>query len=107
MTAFGAGLTWGAATVVWPGLNPSIPPTGATTVNASLRAILVDELKLDPQALRAEARPEDAGLDSLALVELNMLLRDHCGVEIGEDVLSSATTVEALDRMVEQRLSRR
>lgn len=69
--------------------------------------ILVTHLKLDPQALRPEARLEEAGLDSLALVELSMLLSERSGVEIGEDELSSATTVGALDRLVEERLTGR
>lgn len=69
--------------------------------------ILVTHLQLDPQALRQESRLEDAGLNSLTLVELSMLLREQAGVEIGEDELSSATTVGALDRMVAERFTSR
>jgi len=76
-------------------------------VNPSLMDILVTHLQLDPQALRQESRLEDAGLDSLTLVELSVLLRERADVEIGEDELSSATTVGALDRMVAERLTRR
>jgi acyl carrier protein len=76
-------------------------------VNPSLMEILVTHLQLDPQALRLESRLEDADLDSLTLVELSMLLRERAEVEIGEDELSSATTVGALDRMVAERLTRR
>jgi acyl carrier protein len=76
-------------------------------VNPSLMDILVTHLQLDSQALRLESRLEDAGLDSLTLVELSVLLRERAEVEIGEDELSSATTVGALDRMVAERLTRR
>jgi acyl carrier protein len=67
--------------------------------------ILVTDLQLDPQALHPESRLEDAGLDSLTLVELSVQLRDRSGVQIGEDELSSAATVGALDRMVAERLN--
>ncbi|MGH3927436.1 MAG: acyl carrier protein [Pseudonocardiaceae bacterium] len=74
-------------------------------MNPSLMEILITDLQLDPHALRPESRLEDAGLDSLTLVELSVQLRDRSGVQVGEDELSSATTVGALDRMVEQRLN--
>lgn len=74
-------------------------------MNPSLMEILVTDLRLDPQALHPESRLEDAGLDSLTLVELSVQLRDRSGVQIGEDELSSVTTVGALDRMVEERLN--
>lgn len=76
-------------------------------MNPSLMEILVTHLQLDPQAWRQESRLEDAGLDSLTLVELSVLLRERAEVEIGQDELSSATTVGALDRMVAERLTRR
>jgi len=76
-------------------------------VNPLLMDILVNDLQLDPQALRPESRLEDAGLDSLTLVDLSVQLRDQSGVQIGEDELSSATTVGALDRMVAERLNGR
>ena len=76
-------------------------------MNPLLMDILVNDLQLDPQALRPESRLEDAGLDSLTLVNLSVQLRDQSGVHIGEDELSSATTVGALDRMVAERLNGR
>lgn len=76
-------------------------------MNPLLMDILVNDLQLDPQALRPESRLEDAGLDSLTLVDLSVQLRDQSGVQIGEDELSSATTMGALDRMVAERLNGR
>jgi acyl carrier protein len=76
-------------------------------VNPTLREILVTDLQLNPQALHPESRLEDAGLDSLALVDLSVQLQERLNVEIGEDELSSVTTVGALDRMVAQRLNGR
>ncbi|MFF4410394.1 phosphopantetheine-binding protein [Streptomyces sp. NPDC001404] len=76
-------------------------------MNQALMEILVTDLTLDPHQLRPQARLEDAGLDSLALVELGLLLHERSGVQIGEDVLSSATTLGALDQLVEELLAGR
>lgn len=76
-------------------------------MNPSLKQILVTDLHLDPQALLPDTSLEDAGVDSLALVELNLLLTERAGVKIGEDTLASATTVGALDRLVEEHLASR
>ena len=42
-----------------------------------LHGILVDELDLDASGVSPDARREDAGLDSLAMVELSMVLQRH------------------------------
>jgi acyl carrier protein len=76
-------------------------------VNPLLHAILVDDLNLDPLALRPDSRLEEAGLDSLTIVELSMHLQDKHGVRIGEDALSAATTVNALHRLVDDHLTGR
>ena len=76
-------------------------------MNELLRHVLVDDLDLVPLALRPDARLEEAGLDSLTIVELSVQLQDRGGVHIGEDVLSSATTVAALDRLVTEHLNGR
>ncbi|MFB7836064.1 acyl carrier protein [Streptomyces sp. NPDC056056] len=70
-------------------------------MNSVLKDILVDHLQLDPDRLGPEASLEDAGLDSLAIVELNMLLAERHGTEIGEDRLASVTTVGALTRLID------
>ncbi|MEH6373906.1 acyl carrier protein [Streptomyces sp. KLMMK] len=76
-------------------------------MNQSLREILVTGLTLDPQKLRPDVHLEEAGLDSLAIAELGLLLHERTGVAIGEDVLSSAVTLGALDQLVEERLAGR
>lgn len=73
-------------------------------MNERLKSLLVEELGLNPDGLHPEARVEDAGMDSLAVVELSLLLSERHGVQIGEDLLASATTVGALNRLVEERL---
>jgi 4-hydroxy 2-oxovalerate aldolase len=67
---------------------------------------LLVELKVDTQALHPGTRLEEVGLDSLAFVELSMILAER-GVEIGEDELAAAATLGALDRIVVPRLPAR
>ncbi|GAA0544443.1 acyl carrier protein [Actinomadura livida] len=74
-------------------------------MSRDLEELLV-ELKLDPRELRFGAPLEDSGVDSLALVELSVLLGER-GVRVSQEELAAATTLEALDRMVADRLSGR
>lgn len=57
---------------------------------------LLTELKVDPHGIRPDALLEEAGLDSLTLAELSMLL-DERGVKIGQDELAAAATLQDLD----------
>lgn len=75
-------------------------------MNQMLKDILTGHLQVGEQSLRPEASLEDAGLDSLAIAELDLLLAEH-GVTIGEDRLSSVTTVGALDQLVGEHLAGR
>jgi acyl carrier protein len=75
-------------------------------VNEILRNILTGPLQVDEQSLRPEASLEDAGLDSLAIAELDLLLAEQ-GVTLGEDRLTSVRTVGALDRLVDEHLTGR
>ncbi|CCH32764.1 acyl carrier protein [Actinosynnema sp. NPDC047251] len=72
-------------------------------VDEELVRILVDDLDLDEAAVRPEHSLEDAGLDSLSIVELSVSLSSQLGVEISEEDLVSAATVGDIDRMVAER----
>jgi len=72
-------------------------------VNEELKGILVNDLNLDEAGLRPDNSLEEAGLDSLSIVELSVTLSDRLGVEISEEDLQSAATVGEIARMVEQR----
>jgi acyl carrier protein len=93
----------------WPGLNehPRTAYLGDNPVNQDLTQLLTTELKLDPQRLRPESSLEEAGLDSLGIVELSVTLSDRLGVEIADDELNAVKTLAALDRMVGERLTGR
>ena len=71
-----------------------------------LRDFLTGHLQVGEQSLHPEVRLEDAGLDSLAIAELDLLLAEH-GVTIGEDRLASVTTMGALDQLVGEHVASR
>ncbi|MEV4923038.1 acyl carrier protein [Streptomyces roseoverticillatus] len=72
-------------------------------MNEDLKRILTVELNLDDAALHPGTSLEDAGIDSLSVVELSVHLSDQLGLEISEEELQSAASVGELDRMIEQR----
>lgn len=74
-------------------------------MSPELRDMLA-KLDVEPGDLGPNASPQEAGLDSLALAELSLLLAEH-GVQIGEDELAAATTVDELDHLVASRLGAR
>ncbi|MFJ4741155.1 phosphopantetheine-binding protein [Streptomyces sp. NPDC088775] len=75
-------------------------------MNQTLKTILTGPLQVDEELLRPEASLEGAGLDSLAMAELDLLLTEQ-GFALGEDRLASVTTVGALDRLVDEHLAGR
>ncbi|MEU3975175.1 phosphopantetheine-binding protein [Streptomyces bacillaris] len=75
-------------------------------MNRTLKMILIGPLQMDEEVLRPETSLEDAGLDSLAIAELDLLLAE-LGVALGEDRLAAATTVGALDQLVDEHLTGR
>lgn len=63
-----------------------------------LRGLLVDELQMRADDVVPDATLAEAGLDSVALVELALLLRP--GVEVQDYELAEAPTLGALARLV-------
>ena len=68
-----------------------------------LKTIMVEDLKLDAADVTPEATREDAGLDSLAVVELSMVLSRRLGVDIPDDELLELKTVADIAQLIEQR----
>ncbi|KAB2350374.1 acyl carrier protein [Actinomadura rudentiformis] len=54
---------------------------------AELKTLLVQNLKLDERMVMPESLLEDAGIDSLALVELGLLVEQHLGITFTEEEL--------------------
>jgi acyl carrier protein len=68
-----------------------------------LVGILVDDLELNAGDVRPDASCEDAGLDSLAMVELSMILEKRLKLKISDDELLATKRVSDIVRMMETR----
>ncbi|MFG2463569.1 acyl carrier protein [Streptomyces sp. NPDC048523] len=69
----------------------------------TLKDILVGKLKVDPDRITLEATREDVELDSLAVVELSLLLEKELGVNVSDDELMETTSIGDMVRLVESR----
>jgi len=68
-----------------------------------LKTIMIEELQLDAADVSPGASREDAGLDSLAVVELSMVLSRRLGIDIHDDELLEQRTVADVAQLIEQR----
>ncbi|GAA1520842.1 hypothetical protein GCM10009677_62440 [Sphaerisporangium rubeum] len=69
--------------------------------------ILTDDLKLPADRLTADASLDHAGFDSLAVVELSILLTHRYGIDVSESDIRSATTLGQLDLLITTKRSGR
>ena len=67
-----------------------------------LRRILLDDLRCTEDEVRPQASCDEAGLDSLAMVELSMALSRRLGLEISDDELLRTLTVADIVRLMER-----
>jgi acyl carrier protein len=77
-----------------------------TEIESKLTDLLVDELGIERDDIRADAKfEEDLDVDSLGVVELLMALEDNFGVKIPDEEAEQISTVgEAID-LVETKLN--
>ncbi|MEU1536181.1 acyl carrier protein [Streptomyces fagopyri] len=68
-----------------------------------LRDTLVDRLKLPSDAVRADAERDEAGIDSLAVTELAMIVQETFGFAVDEDEIAACATVGDVAALLEQR----
>jgi acyl carrier protein len=68
-----------------------------------LKTIMVEDLQLDANDVSPDASREDAGLDSLAVVELSMVLKRRHGIEVSDDEMLELKTVADIAALIEQR----
>ncbi|MDT0464461.1 acyl carrier protein [Streptomyces gibsoniae] len=68
-----------------------------------LKEMLVSKLKVAPESVVPDATREDIELDSLAVVELSLVLEKELGLEIRDDELLEAATVGDMARLMEER----
>ncbi|UZI32376.1 acyl carrier protein [Streptomyces sp. VB1] len=72
-------------------------------MDSQLKKILLTDLKLPEAAIEAHANFEEAGMDSLAIVELSLLLSERLGVNATEDELLDAKTIGGIETLVAER----
>ncbi|MBV2355216.1 acyl carrier protein [Streptomyces sp. J2-1] len=68
-----------------------------------LKEILSNKLKVSPESITPDATREDIELDSLAVVELSLLLKSELDLDISDDDLLEAETVADMVRLMEER----
>jgi acyl carrier protein len=68
-----------------------------------LKEILSNKLKVSSEIIVPEATREDIELDSLAVVELSLLLKSELNLDISDDDLLEAETVADMVRLMEER----
>jgi acyl carrier protein len=66
---------------------------------------LVSDLQLVENDIRPEATLTEAGLDSLGMVELSIVLNRHYGVDISDDELIDTGTVAGMADLLAQHVS--
>ncbi|MGW0531840.1 acyl carrier protein [Streptomyces sp. NPDC003032] len=68
-----------------------------------LKEILSNKLKVSPEAITPEATKDDIELDSLAVVELSLLLKSELDIDVSDDDLLEAETVADMVALMETR----
>ncbi len=75
-------------------------------MHCDLETILSHDFKLPPELLAdPDNTLEDAGVDSLAVVELSVLLGERFGIEVSESDIKSAATLGQLDQLIQRTLA--
>jgi acyl carrier protein len=69
-----------------------------------LKTIMIEDLQLDASAVTPDANREDAGLDSLAMVDLSVALSRRLGVDIPDDELLELKTVAEIAQLLQRRI---
>ncbi|MFI5621122.1 acyl carrier protein [Streptomyces sp. NPDC051567] len=69
-------------------------------MTGDLTRILTDDLKLSADRLTDDASLDHAGFDSLAVVELSVLLTDRYGIDISDSDIKNAATLGRLDLLI-------
>jgi len=70
-----------------------------------LKSILVNDIGLAEDNIRPEATLAEAGMDSLAMVELSLVLDKRLAIELTDDELVETATVAEISYLVAQRVS--
>ncbi|MEU7480529.1 acyl carrier protein [Lentzea sp. NPDC042327] len=75
-------------------------------MNTDLTNILRDDIHVAPDHLAPDTSLQDAGIDSLAVVELSVQLSDTLGITVSENDIARAATLGDIDTLVTTELTR-
>ncbi|MEU3555600.1 acyl carrier protein [Streptomyces fragilis] len=67
------------------------------------KSLLVDKLKVSPELITPEATREDIELDSLAVVELSLMIESEFQASVSDDELLETQTVGEMVALMESR----
>ncbi|MEV7381943.1 acyl carrier protein [Streptomyces lydicus] len=76
-------------------------------MTGDLTRILTDVLKLPADRLSDDASLDHAGFDSLAVVELSVLLAERFGIDVSDNDIKDAATLGQLDLLITSKRSGR
>lgn len=76
-------------------------------MTGDLATILRDDLKLPADGLTPDASLDTAGFDSLAIVELSVLLGERYGIDISDAEIKTAATLDQLDLLIQRKRDER
>lgn len=68
-----------------------------------IQGILAREMQINPELLQSHATMDDLGLDSLAVLELLMIIEDSFEISIDDEEATKLTTVGQLADLIEQK----
>jgi acyl carrier protein len=78
--------------------------TEGDAVHGDLETILLDDLKLPADRLASpQITLDDAGVDSLTVVELSVLLGERFGIQVSETDIHAAATLGQLDDLIQRK----
>jgi 3-oxoacyl-[acyl-carrier-protein] synthase-3 len=122
IAGFGGGLTWGAATLVWPDITafaaigdhlttslgevqpPNSPPHPlGESMYEQLKQIMERKFQVPIEDIEPAATLNDLGLDSLDLVELALAIEREIGVRVTDDDLAEAGRLDSIVDLVMSR----
>lgn len=76
-------------------------------MNGDLENILLNDLKLPADRLTIDVSLDEAGFDSLAIVELSVLLGDRLDIDVSDADIKGAATLGQLDRLIQRKRDER
>jgi acyl carrier protein len=77
-----------------------------TNIETEVKAFLIEDLEIAPEKLQPEARlREDLGIDSLDVVDIVVLVKEHFGFKMKTEEMADVVTLRQFCDYIEQKLA--